>query len=110
MQYPRLISIVGLGEVLSAAPAESETTGTVGEGALDVYHAANFLGVVRGTEAALHSPIQEGHISTTLCHLGNMAYRTGGALTVDPATGKPKEAAARKLWAVDYEPGWEVRG
>ncbi len=92
------------------APAESETTGTVGEGALDVYHAANFLGVIRGTETALHSPIQEGHISTTLCHLGNMAYRTGGAITVDPATGKPREAAALKLWAVDYEPGWEVRG
>lgn len=91
------------------AAASSETTGTVGEGALDVLHAANFLAVVRGQEKALHSPIQEGHISTTLCHLGNMAYRTGGAITVDPATGKPNEAAAQKLWSVDYEPGWEVR-
>jgi predicted dehydrogenase len=92
------------------AAAESETTGTVGEGALDIYHTANFLGVVRGTERSLNSPIQEGHISTTLCHLGNIAYRTGGAITTDPATGRPKEAAAQKLWAVDYEPGWEVRG
>ncbi|WP_010545064.1 Gfo/Idh/MocA family protein [Sphingomonas elodea] len=92
------------------AAAESETTGTVGEGALDIFHAANFLGVIRGTEPALHSPIAEGHISTTLCHLGNIAYRTGGAITVDPATGKPREAAALKLWTVDYEPGWEVRG
>ncbi len=92
------------------APAESETTGTIGEGALDVVHAANFLGVIRGTEKALHSPIQEGHVSTTLCHLGNIAYRTGGAITLDAKTGMPKEAAARKLWSVDYEPGWEVRG
>lgn len=92
------------------AAAESETTGTVGEGALDVLHAANFLGVIRGTESALHSPIVEGHISTTLCHLGNIAYRTGGSLTLDPKTGKPREAAAQKLWSVDYEPGWEVRG
>lgn len=92
------------------AAAESETTGTVGEGALDVYHAANFLGVIRGTEQALHSPIAEGHVSTTLCHLGNMAYRTGGAITVDPKTGMPREPAARDLWSVAYEPGWEVRG
>lgn len=92
------------------AAAESETTGTVGEGALDVLHAANFLGVIRGTEGALHSPILEGHISTTLCHLGNIAYRTGGTLTLDPKTGKPREAAAQKLWSVAYEPGWEVRG
>lgn len=92
------------------AAAESETTGTVGEGALDIYHAANFLGVIRGTERALNSPIVEGHISTTLCHLGNIAYRSGGAITTDPTTGKPKEAAAQKLWSVDYEPGWEVRG
>lgn len=91
------------------APAESETTGTVGEGALDVYHAANFVDVIRGRANVLASPILEGHISTTLCHLGNMAYRTKSTLTVDPTTGKPSSAEAMKLWAVDYEPGWEIR-
>ena len=91
------------------APASSETTGTVGEGALDVYHAGNFVDVIRGRAAALASPIAEGHISTTLCHLGNMAYRTGRALSVDPATGKPADAAAMKWWSVDYQPGWEVK-
>jgi predicted dehydrogenase len=91
------------------AAATSETTGTVGEGALDSLHAANFLGVIRGTDRTLNSPIQEGHISTTLCHLGNIAYRTGGAITVDPRTGRPRDPAADKFWSVDYEPGWEVR-
>ena len=91
------------------APAESETTGTVGEGALDVYHAQNFVDVIRGRQQALASPIQEGHISTTLCHLGNMAYRTDAMLTVDPATGRPSSADAMKLWSVEYEPGWELR-
>ncbi|PSJ39048.1 Gfo/Idh/MocA family protein [Allosphingosinicella deserti] len=92
-----------------AAPASSETTGTVGEGALDVYHAGNFVDVIRGRASALASPIREGHISTTLCHLGNIAYRTGTTLTLDEATGRPSSPEAMKLWSVDYEPGWEVK-
>jgi len=92
------------------APASSETTGTVGEGALDVFHAGNLVDVIRGRASALASPIAEGHISTTLCHLGNIAYRTSGTLTIDPATGKPNSADGMKLWSVDYEPGWEVKG
>ncbi|WP_294261563.1 Gfo/Idh/MocA family oxidoreductase [uncultured Sphingomonas sp.] len=88
------------------APAESATTGTVGEGALDVYHAQNFVDVIRGKSRSLNSPIAEGHISTTLCHLGNMAYRTDADLKVDPRTGRPASAAAMKLWSVDYAPGW----
>jgi len=93
-----------------AATATSETTGTVGEGALDIHHAGNFVDVIRGTTGALASPIGEAHISTTLCHLGNMAYRTGSTLSVDPASGKPGSAEAMKLWSVNYEPGWEVKG
>jgi len=91
------------------AAASSETTGTVGEGALDVYHAGNLVDVIRGRASALNSPIAEGHISTTLCHLGNMAYRTDSALDIDKATGKPASAEAMKLWSVAYEPGWEVK-
>ena len=45
-----------------------------------------------------------------LCHLANMAWRTGGAVDFDPAKrrliGNP---AAAKLWARDYRPGWEPR-
>ena len=91
------------------AAGESETTGTVGEGVLDIYHAGNLVDNVRGKSASLNSPIAEGHISTTLCHLGNMAYRTGEILTVDPKTGRPTSAEALKLWTVDYQPGWEIK-
>jgi predicted dehydrogenase len=91
------------------AAATSETTGTVGEGALDVYHAANFVDVIRGRASALASPIAEGHVSTTLCHLGNMAYRTGETLAIDPAIGRPRSREAMKLWSVDYQPGWELK-
>lgn len=91
------------------AAASSETTGTVGEGALDVYHAGNLVDVIRGRAKALASPIREGHISTTLCHLGNIAYRTGSVLTLDEASGRPSSPEGMKLWSADYEPGWEVK-
>lgn len=91
------------------AAASSETTGTVGEGALDVYHAGNLVDVIRGRAKALASPIREGHISTTLCHLGNIAYRTGAVLTLDEASGRPSSPEGMKLWSADYEPGWEVK-
>jgi hypothetical protein len=55
------------------------------------------------------SPVRDGHISTTLCHLGNMAYRTGERLRIDPQTGRPSSTAAMKLWGVEYQPGWEIR-
>lgn len=91
------------------ATATSETTNTVGEGALDLLHAANLVDVIRGRAAELASPIREGHISTTLCHLGNIAYRTGSTLSLDTSTGRPLNPEAMKLWSVDYEPGWEVK-
>lgn len=91
------------------AAAASETTGTVGEGILDVYHAGNMVDVIRGKATKLNSPIAEGHVSTTICHLGNMAYRTGAALTIDPASGRPSSAEAMKLWSVAYQPGWEIK-
>jgi predicted dehydrogenase len=91
------------------AAASSETTGTVGEGALDVYHAGNLVDVIRGRANALASPIREGHISTSLCHLGNIAYRTGAVLSLDESTGRPSSPEGMKLWSVDYEPGWEIK-
>lgn len=92
----------------AVAAATSATTNTVGAGDLDLRHFANFADTVRGTAARQASPVLDGHVSTTLCHLGNMAYRTGKTLRIDPTTGRPLDAAAMKLWAVDYEPGWTV--
>jgi predicted dehydrogenase len=96
-------------KMLVAADGTSETTGTMGEGALDILHAGNFVDVIRGRSRALASPVTEGHISTTTCHLGNMAYRTNSTLTIDPVSGKPSSREAMKLWALDYQPGWEVK-
>ena len=41
-----------------------------------VQHAANFIQAVRDRNAErLNAPIQQGHISSAVCHLGNLSYR-----------------------------------
>jgi hypothetical protein len=36
----------------------------------------------------LNGPVETAHLSSGLAHLGNIAYRTGRALTFDPKTEK----------------------
>jgi len=36
----------------------------------------------------LNAPVETAHLSSGLAHLGNIAYRTGRALTFDPKTEK----------------------
>jgi predicted dehydrogenase len=93
----------------AVAAKASATTNVVGAGELDVLHAVNFAETVRGRSREQASPVHEGHVSTTLCHLGNMAYRTGASLAIDPATGRPRDPAAMRYWSMDYAPGWELR-
>ena len=46
----------------------------------------NFIDCVRSRKKEnLNAPIEEGHISCTLLHLGNTAYRLGRTLHFDPA-------------------------
>jgi predicted dehydrogenase len=48
-------------------------------------HFQNFLDCVRSRNRQdLHAEILEGHLSTTLCHLGNIACRLGRTLEFDP--------------------------
>jgi predicted dehydrogenase len=53
----------------------------------DSNHFANFIECVRSRKREdLHCEVEDGHMSTSLCHLANIAYRTGRKLTFDPAT------------------------
>src|SRR6185503_8118428 len=49
----------------------------------DTVHMGNFLDAVRG-KAKPNSEIEVGQTSTMLCHLGNIAYRTGHTINFDP--------------------------
>jgi len=43
-------------------------------------HMQNFIDVIRSRKTAdLYGPIGEGHVSSALCHLGNISHRTGAA-------------------------------
>jgi predicted dehydrogenase len=70
-------------------------------------HVRNFVASVRG-DAKPNAEIEEGHKSTRLCHLGNIAYRTGKTLKFDAATETTDDAAANKLLGRDYRKGFEL--
>ena len=53
----------------------------------DVAHVANFCDAVRGG-AKLNADALVGHLSTSLCHLANIATRVGRSLAFDPQSEK----------------------
>jgi hypothetical protein len=50
----------------------------------DVAHVKNFCDAIRNG-GKLNGDALTGHLTTTLCHLGNIATRLGRSLTFDPA-------------------------
>jgi predicted dehydrogenase len=75
----------------------------------DAPHFQNFIDCTRSGERPA-APIDEAYKSTLLCHLGNIAYRSGGAISCDPKTGHILEnPAAEALWHREYEKGWEPK-
>ena len=74
----------------------------------DVPHFQNLADAIRDGKP-LHCPAEEGQRGAMVCHLGNIACRTGGSVDFDPEAGKlknpSKEAAA--LWTKEYRSGWE---
>jgi predicted dehydrogenase len=69
-------------------------------------HLENFLSAIRNG-SPVNCSIEDGHKSTMLCHLGNIAYRTGQTIDVDPSNGHIKNSPpAEALWASEYRKGW----
>ncbi len=50
-------------------------------------HYANFVKAVKGRDPkVLNAEIEQGHLSSAYCHLGNIAYRLGRKLHINPST------------------------
>jgi predicted dehydrogenase len=67
-------------------------------------HWANFIQAVRSRDQSeLNAPIEEGAISTTLVHLGNISYRLGRTLRFDASTyGCVGDEEANRMFTRDY--------
>jgi predicted dehydrogenase len=74
-------------------------------------HVANFVSAVRANDPTmLQQPIEGGHQSTLLCHLGNIAHRTGRAIETEPETGRLVDPAlAEAYWGRSYDADWDAQ-
>jgi predicted dehydrogenase len=73
-------------------------------------HFANFADAVRARDPKLlHAEIEETHLSTALCHLGNISYRLGRDLRFDPARMQfVGDAEANRLLTREYRKPYVV--
>ena len=72
-------------------------------------HVQNFLDCVRNGGKP-NAEIEEGYKSALLCHLGNIAHRTGRTVNLDPQTHRVAgDAEQQALWRREYRPGWEPK-
>jgi predicted dehydrogenase len=76
---------------------------------LDGIHIRNFLdGITRGTK--VNADVYDGHKSTLLVQLGNIAQRAGRSLQIDPENGRILgDEEASRYWGRTYEKGWEMK-
>jgi predicted dehydrogenase len=76
---------------------------------LDRVHLQNFITSIQG-DTQLNQTIINGHKSTLIPQLGNIAQRTGRVLNCDPTNGHIlHDPEAMKLWSRDYENGWNLK-
>ena len=76
---------------------------------LDRIHLQNFVSAIQG-DAQLNQTIINGHKSTVIPQLGNIAQRMGRVLNCDPNNGHIlHDPEAMKLWTREYEPGWNLK-
>jgi predicted dehydrogenase len=73
----------------------------------DAGHVASLINAIRNN-TPLSSGIVEAHKSTLLCHLGNIAQRTGRALRCNPRDGHIlDDKPAMEMWSREYAKGFE---
>ncbi len=84
------------------------TPGATGSGGGDHYR--NFVDAVRARDhKKLNADIEQGHLSSAYCHLGNISYRLGRKLTINPATESfVNDSEADGMLTRAYRKGFEV--
>lgn len=73
----------------------------------DKGHMNNFFECIRSGKRP-NSEIEIGQTSTLMCHLGNIAYRSGQTIHFSPETKRiVNSSLSHALWEREYESGWK---
>jgi hypothetical protein len=76
---------------------------------LDNLHVMDYLDAIRNNRKP-NCDVELGHKSTVAMQLGNISWRVGRDLKVDPKNGHIiGDKDAEKLWRRSYEKGWEPK-
>ena len=89
----------------------ADTTNPVsGSGeSLDQMHIANFLDCIRENKTP-NAEAEIGYRSTLLVQLGNISYRSGQTLNINPTNGHIlNPGLQQQYWSREYANGWEPR-
>ena len=72
-------------------------------------HTRNFLDAMRSRQRdSLNQEILSGHISSAMCHMGNIAWRTGKKLRFDAATETFDDADGNQYLGREHRKGYEL--
>jgi predicted dehydrogenase len=90
-------------------PKEPKKAGYEGDVSYEPQHQRNWLDAIRGT-AQLTADIDVGHVSTSLCHLGNISQRVGRKLAWDADAWRfpAADADANALLGREYRAPWTL--
>ncbi len=76
---------------------------------LDSLHVIDFLDAIRNNRRP-NCDVELGHKSCVAMQLGNISWRMGRDLKIDPQNGHIiGDKEAQKLWGREYEKGWEPK-
>lgn len=98
------------GKMVRDSKAKGNEAGTAlgGGGDMSTTHVVNFFNAIRGTEKQ-NSTIEDGAVSTHLCHLANISSRIGKSFKVNSKNGRIEDKDGMKLWSREYAKGWEPK-
>ena len=93
---------------MSEEPLQGRNTASPSLG-MDSLHVADFLDAIRNNRRP-NCDVETGHRSILGMQLGNIAWRVGRDLKIDPQNGHIlHDPEAQKLWSRTYEHGWEPK-
>jgi predicted dehydrogenase len=72
-------------------------------------HTVNFIEAVKSRDGSkLKAPLQVGYDAALVCHMGNIAFKTGNRIYWDNYSGQFSDDSANDLIAANYHNGWEL--